>query len=235
MMESTEYLQADGLRERDMDPAYRQAEESFRSGADFLWERNDKIIAEIRSNVHLSQEEREAEYVRRYQGEILQEFDWRAGAFTGQIVGQRAADERLLVGGAGPQFGQYVVSLAGKGKGELEQIMATARRTGQLDLERAAAQVALDQNLFGLFDGWVKADPQREAALRRIRTTPGDEQLAVRTNAFKPIKAMPEELVPKREDHELEARRRAFQRMSTEDFFGRKPVRVMYGRHTREV
>lgn len=232
--QETEYLDPGHLREQDMRPEFRQAEEAFREGADFLWGFNDKIMAEIRADLSLSLEERLEAYQRRYQREIAQPFYERANQLYNAVVGARHQDESLLVAGAGPQFGQYVASLAGKGKGELEQVMATAQRTGQADLARAAAQVALDNNWFGVFDGWVKADPQRAAALKRIRTTPPAEQIATRIEAFRPIKAQPDQLVPRREDHELQVKQKTFERMNRESFFG-PAIRVFHGRHVREV
>jgi hypothetical protein len=151
------------------------------------------------------------------------------------VAGQRGQDERLLTEGVGAKFSDHVVSLADKSDEQLKSIAHTAKRTGQNDLVRAAAQTALDRNLFEVYRQWSQDDPERAQALERLRSTPDVEQLATRTEAMKPPVAFPESLTPTFSEKEEHARREERKRQDAErrrqEFYRNPPPRRQVGRY----
>lgn len=229
----TDYLTTGPLDDKDMDPGYRAAEEAYREQAARLWETAEELKREVRLNVEMSDEEREDLYMRRYLDRVEEPFNKLAGDFVASVAAPRGEAERALTEGVGEKFGEFVVSLSGKPADELKRVMKTAGRTGQGDLAAAAAQVALDGNLFGIFDEWAASDPKRAEAMRRVRTTPGPEQLATRAKALKPPRADASSLVPGEKEREAVAMKRAADDAAKEAFYNRP--RSFSGRTVRHV
>lgn len=221
------------IAEKDMSPEYRQAERDYREKARHLWTENEAAKKAARSQVEATPEERQDAYMQRYQQKIAPVFDKLASDFVAQIMGPRGEDEKLLTQGVGERFSDHLIAISGKPDAELPALMKTARRTGQKDLVRAVAQVALDRNQFGLFKQWAESEPELADALKRVRTTPDAEQLATRTNAMRPPKASPEALEPTAADKERAASAPAAEEASRAAFFNRP--RSIVGRRTRVV
>jgi hypothetical protein len=79
--------------------------------------------------------------------------------------------------------------------------MATAERSGQRVLTRAAALTALDTSGgFGIFEKWSRTDPDAAAAMQELQRLPWDQSLADRVRAVKPFKAEPVSLRSTPED-----------------------------------
>jgi hypothetical protein len=233
----TDYLNNNGnLQEKDMNAEFRQAEEAFRTQAGQLWERNREAIGTIRGDLDLEPHERQDQYLQRYTNQIAPKFEQLAGEFVGRIMHQRSQDEALLSQGTSERFADHVVELSGKSTEELEQIAKTAARTGQKDLHRAAAQVGLDRNAFGLYQSWATSEPDLAAALERLRSTPDAEQLRTRTLAMKPPTADPDRLEPTYAEHqaaqERESQARSAATARRRSFFG---ITRQSGRHSTRI
>lgn len=229
----TDYLRTGNLDERDMNPDYRQAEKTFREKARTLWTTNEEIKRSVRSKLDLTPEERQDEYMKLYKQKVEGPFEQQASDFVGEIMGPRGEDERVLTQGVGDSFPDHLCALSGKPVEELPGLMKTAKRTGQQDLARAVAQVALDRNQFALFNEWAEGEPELAEALKRIRTTPDTEQLVTRTKAVRPHAADANSLEPTAEDHQKAAQKHAADEASRAAFFNRP--RSIVGRHSRPI
>ena len=197
-----DYFDSGNIDEKNMSEEYREAEALYRKQAARLWDLNEELKKETRARIDDEPEERLDHYRQRYEQGIEREFQKGASEFISGIAGPLGKDRRLLQESVGASFANHVIALAPRSTEELERVMQTAQRTGEEDLARAVAQVALDRQHYGLFERWASSEPELAAAMRRIRSTPGPEQLAVRTNAMKPPKAAPESLQPAAEDFE---------------------------------
>lgn len=220
----TDYLETRNLDEDEMNAEYRAAEEAYREEAGRVWDKNEEIKASIRHDLNLTPDERLDAYQQRYERDVAPRFNEAATRFVSGIMGPRGEDERRLSEGVGEKFADHLIALTGKSTEELGAIMQTAQRTGQGDLVRAVAQVALDKNAFGIFDRWAESEPELAAALQRLRTTPGPDQLATRTGAMRPPVADITGLTPNPADVErvrsAEAARLANKQRDRQRFFG---------------
>lgn len=227
----SDYLRNGNLDEKDMSSAYLAAEQSFREKAARLWEDSEEAKKTARSMVDATAEERQDFYKQRYQRKIAPTFDKLASDFVDEVMRPRGRDERLLTQGVGTGFSDYLISLSDKPLEELPSLMRTAQRTGQRDLVRAIAQVALGRNEFALFEEWAASEPELAGALKRVKSTPDPEQFATRTNALRPPKASPEALEPTDEDRARVASAPAMEEANRAAFYNRP--RSISGRTTR--
>jgi hypothetical protein len=186
--------------EENMHPAYAERETRFRDQAASLWDKESNARAAIRTDVSLSEEERMDRYIAVYGGleKTLDELSGELGREEGKAI-QEATE--TLYGGSGKQFSEHLASVANVPDERLESLMNTAVRSGQGELARAVAVSAYERGERGLFNSWAESNPERAAALQRIKGTPGAEQMATRTRlAMTPPKAALQDLVPTPED-----------------------------------
>jgi hypothetical protein len=215
----SDYLEGTSLDERDMNPEFKEAEQEYRDQASKLWTEAEELKSRTRRRVDDTPEERQSAYMADYQS-INNRFERLANGFTQRVETQRRADKRLLQEGTGEKFADFVVSLSTKPAEELDQIMQTAQRTGARDLARACAQVALDKRRFQLFEEWAQGEPELAAAMKRLRTTPGLDQLRTRTLSMRPPRAGAETLEPTQGDRERVVSQSAAQEAARAAFFG---------------
>jgi hypothetical protein len=224
-----EYTPDHRVDEEQMHPDYREKEEAFREKAGKLWTEEQATRERIRSNVNLSEEERADTYMAAY-ASLEKRLGTLAGEF-GRTVGkdvQEATEE--LYAGAGEKFSEHLTSVANVPDERLEQLMNTATRSGQEELARAVAAVAYERGQRGLFNRWADANPERAAAIERLKGTPGSEQLYTRTaRTMRPPKANIEDLLPTHEDARKAREAEAAKNMPREAFFGPQ-VRRQVGR-----
>lgn len=208
---------------------YAAREAAFRDEAGKLWTEEQNARERIRSNVGLSEEERMDAYMESYQG-LERRLDALSGDF-GRDVGKTIQEAtRTLYAGAGEKFSEHLTSVANVPDERLSELMATARRSGQEDLERAIAVTAFERGERGLFDRWAEANPERAAAVERIKGTPGSEQLYTRTaRTMRPPKANLEDLQPTDVDRQRAAEAEAERNLPRVEFFGPR-VRQQVGR-----
>ncbi len=186
--------------EEQMHPDYRERETRFRDQAATLWDRESNARAQIRTDVSLSEEERMDQYIAVYGGleKTLDELSGEIGREEGKAI-QEATE--TLYGGAGKKFSEHLASVANVPDERLESLMATATRSGQGELARAVALTAYERGERGLFNSWAESNPERAAALERIKGTPGSAQFYTRTKlAMRPPKAALADLIPTPED-----------------------------------
>lgn len=166
----------------EYDRWYLERERALEKRLEELEQRNQELQASIRRRLDLTPEEREDAYMAGYQP-LAQELAELASTHIQEVERERAELDRKLHAGAGPQFAAHLVSLAGMPHEKLPELMATARRTEQTDLEQAVAETALERNHFGIFQEWARAHPEKGEALRRFHSLPDPERLAARTKA----------------------------------------------------
>lgn len=208
------------VNEGQMHPEYREKEEAFREKAGKLWSEEQATRSRIRSNVGLTDEERMDLYIESYQGleKRLEALSEEFGREIGRSV-QEAT--QTLYAGAGEKFSEHLTSLASVSDERLLELMAAARRSGQEDLARAIAATAYERGERGLFASWAEANPERAAAIERIKGTPGAEQLYTRTaRTMRPPKANLEDLAPTHEDRRKAREAEEARNRPREAFFG---------------
>ncbi len=202
-------------------PSYHEAEEKFRAEASRLHSRNKDLQASIRKNVDTPLEAREEAYIEGYRG-LSESFDQLANKFALSVEEDRRALEQTVYAGTGDKFSEHLTALANVPDQQLATLMATARRTGQRDLERAVAITSLERHIHSpLFEEWARGNPETADALTRLRGLPDSDRLRTRTLAMRPFKAAPEALTPKQEDHERAAGMNAAKEASKAAFFNR--------------
>lgn len=186
--------------EERMDPDYRQIEDAFRAKAARLHEKERTLREMIRSDVDLSPEQRQQQYISGYRA-IEEDFERLVEGF-GRETGQRVlAAQKKLASGKGERFAAHLAGLANVPDGRLGELMRSAERSGQKDLAQAVAVTAYERGIRPVFERWVESDPERAEALRTLRGTPGAAQLYDRTaKAMRPPKADLRALEPTRED-----------------------------------
>ncbi len=180
-----------------MHPDYLERETRFRDQAAKLWDAEAAARAQIRTDVSLSEEERLDRYIPAYREleKTLDELSGEIGREEGKAILE--ATETLYGGGAGKKFSEHLASVANVPDERLEALMNTAVRSGQGELARAVALTAYERGERGLFSSWAESNPERAAALQRIKGTPGAEQFYTRTKlAMTPPKAALADLMP---------------------------------------
>ncbi len=133
-----------------------------------------------------------------------------------------AATETLYGGGSGKKFSEHLASVANVADERLQPLMNTAVRSGQEELARAIAVSAYERGERTIFNSWAEANPERAAALARIKGTPGAEQFYTRTKlAMRPPKAALQDLIPTPEDERRAAEAAAASNVAKyAEFFG---------------
>jgi hypothetical protein len=216
------------LQERDMHRDYRAAEESYRSAAARLIERELALRDRIRSRVDASEVERQEDY-REGHGLIMSEYERLADAFSRQQSQAFVEAERTLYGGPKTSSYQQALTEAAAASDEkLPELMKLAASSGLGELERAVAVVA-NQRKPGrseLFDQWVSADPARVAARERLLGTPKPGQFYDRVRALKPPRAEVRDLEPTAADYQAAREAKAQQDAPRQRFFGGTPAPV---------
>jgi len=207
--------------EEHMHPAYAERETRFRDQAATLWDKESNARAAIRTDVSLSAEERMDQYIAVYGGleKTLDELSGELGREEGQAI---VAATETLYGGSGKQFSEHLASVANVADERLQPLMNTAVRSGQGELARAIAVSAYERGERTIFNSWAESNPERAAALARIKGTPGAEQMATRTKlAMRPPKAALADLVPTHEDERRAAEAEAASNVTKyAEFFG---------------
>lgn len=203
-----------------MHPDYRAKEDAFRTAAAKLWDEESAARARIRANVGLSEEQRMDAYMQAYKG-LEEKLDGLANDL-GREVGKSIQEAtETLYAGAGAKFSEHLASVTNVPDERLEALMNTATRSGQEELARAVAAVAYERGQRGLFERWAEANPDRGAAIERIKGTPGGEQFYARTAlAMRLPKAGLSGLVPTTEDHRKAAEAEAARNRPRAEFFG---------------
>lgn len=217
--------------EEHMHPDYLERETRFRDQAAKLWDKEGAARTMIRTDVSLSEEERMDQYIAVYGGleKTLDELSGEIGREEGKAV-QEATE--TLYGGSGKKFSEHLASVANVPDERLESLMNTATRSGQEELARAIAVSAYERGERGLFNRWAEANPERAAALERIKGTPGAEQFYTRTKlAMRPPKAALGDLMPTAEDERRAAEAEAASNVTKyAEFFGPTVRRQVGGR-----
>ena len=214
-----DYFEAEHVDDEDLSPEYRELEEQYRAAAGPLWGEARKIAESVRANVDAERERRDENYVSRFSASVNAPWQQLASNFVAAIETQRHNDRKTVEASRGNRFADHLIAVSSAPEDGLEDLMRTAQRTGQKDLARAVAQVALDKNRFQVFDRWASSEPETAEAMRRLRSTPSSEQLITRTNALKPPAATPEALIPREEDHRrAEETKRAAERQRWQSF-----------------
>jgi hypothetical protein len=166
------------------------------------------------------QQAREAAYMVAYQG-LERRLEQLSGEFGRDIGHDVHEAERVLNPGTGPRFAEHLTAVTGIRDEKLAEIMATARRSGQADLERAIAVSAYERGVRPVWQSWAEANPERAQAVKRLRSTPGPEELYTRTAlAMRPPKAGIGDLEPTAEDRKRAAEAEARKNAPRVEFFG---------------
>jgi hypothetical protein len=215
-----EYTPDHRVNEEQMHEDYRSKESAFREEAGKLWTEEQAARERIRSNVNLSEEERADAYMEAYSG-----LEKRLGTLSeefGRGVGKDVQEAtQTLYAGAGEKFSEHLTSVANVPDERLGQLMSTAIRSGQEELARAIAVTAYERGERSLFNRWAEANPERAAAIERLKGTPGSEQLFTRTaRTMRPPKANIEDLMPTHEDERKAREAEAAKNLPREEFFG---------------
>jgi hypothetical protein len=224
-----EYTPEHRVNEEQMHPDYREKESSFREEAGKLWTEEQAARERIRSDVNLSEEERADAYMAAYQG-LETKLETLSGQF-GRDVGKDVQEAtQTLYAGSGEKFSEHLASVANVPDERLEQLMNTAVRSGQEELARAIAVTAYERGERAVFNRWAEANPERAAAIERLKGTPGSEQLYTRTaRTMRPPKANIEDLLPTLEDERKAREAEAAKNQPREEFFGPSGARRQVG------
>jgi hypothetical protein len=218
------------VTEENFHPDYHERETRFRDSAAKLWDAEGAARAQIRTDVSLTEEERMDRYIKAYSGleERLDELSGELGREEGQAI---VAATELLYGPAGKQFSEHLTSVANVPDDGLAGLMNTATRSGQAELARAIAVSAYERGEHGLFNSWAESNPERAAALARIKGTPGAEQFYTRTKlAMRPPRAELSDLIPTPADERRAAEEREAANVTKyAAFFGPTHVRRQVG------
>lgn len=204
----------------NFDEKYLKMEADYQEKAIALHKKNERIQAGIRQDLGATPEEREERYMKAYES-LNEEFEKLANTHALAVTEDRRELEKTVNAGTGERFSEHLTALANVPDGKLEEMMKTARRTGQKDLARAIAHTALDRNRFGVFEEWAAANPETADALTRLRSIPDLDRLRTRTLALRPFKASPQSLTPTQEDRERVANAETSKEASKAAFFNR--------------
>ncbi len=216
--------------EEQMHPDYRERETRFRDQAAKLWDQESNARAQIRTEIGLTDEERMDRYIKAYSGleETLDELSGELGREEGQAIVEAT---ETLYGGSGSRFSEHLASAANVPDERLQALMNTATRSGQGDLARAVAVSAYERGERTIFNSWASSNPERAAALARIKGTPGSEQFYTRTKlAMTPPRAELSDLIPTPADERRAAEEREAANVAKyAAFFGPAHVRRQVG------
>jgi len=216
--------------EEQFHPDYAERETRFRDQAAKLWDKESNVRAQIRTEIGLTEEERMDRYIKAYSGleERLDALSSELGLQEGKAILQAT---ETLYGAAGKQFSEHLTSVANVPDERLQALMNTAVRSGQEELGRAIAVTAYERGEHTIFNSWAESNPERAAALERIKGTPGAEQMATRTRlAMTPPKAELSDLIPTPADERRAAEKKAAADMTKyAEFFGPTHVRRQVG------
>jgi hypothetical protein len=207
--------------EENMHPDYHERETRFRDQAAKLWDKESNARAAIRTDVSLSEEARMDAYIPAYREleKTLDELSGELGREEGQAILEAT---ETLYGGSGKKFSEHLASVANVADERLQPLMNTAVRSGQEELARAIAVSAYERGERTIFNSWAEANPERAAALERIKGTPGASQMFTRTKlAMRPPKAALQDLIPTPEDERRAAEAAAASNVAKyAEFFG---------------
>jgi hypothetical protein len=218
--------------EEQMHPDYHERETRFRDQAAKLWDKESNVRAMIRTDVSLPEQARMDRYISAYSEleNTLDALSSELGREEGAAIQQ--ATELLHGGGSDKQFAAHLTAVSNVPDAGLQPLMNTATRSGQTSLARAVALTAYERGERTIFTSWAESNPERAAALARIKGTPGAEQMATRTRlAMTPPKAALQDLVPTDEDRRKAAEKKAASDTARyTEFFGPAHVRRQAGR-----
>lgn len=185
-----EYMESEAKLEQQMSRTYQQVAEKK---------------AQLRRNVELTEEEREERFATWYEPIGKNLYD-ASCEHIGRWDSLRTDLERQIHEGTGERFADHLTRVSEMPTEKLDELMATAQRTGQPELEQAIAEVALTRMRTGVFDRWAERNPERAAAIRRLHTLPDTDRLVTRAQARSSVpNANFSGLEPTAEDHERAA------------------------------
>jgi hypothetical protein len=185
-----EYLKAEAQLEKRMAQLYQQVNEKK---------------AEIRRNVDLTDEERQERFANWYR-DLGKGLEDEASRFVATWDNLRYDLERQIHEGTGERFADHLTRVSEMPTEKLDELMATAQRTGQTELEQAVAEVALTRMRHGVFNKWAERNPNRAAAIARLHNLPETDRVISRANARSSVpNASFEALTPTEEDIERAA------------------------------
>lgn len=185
--------------EERMHPAYREQERILRTEAAKLWQAEEALRASLRSTTDLSSAER-ADIYRSRHGELQRRYEALTEKFSADVSKGMSEARKTLTAGSGPRFSEHLTAVAGIRDEKLPEVMATARRSGQEDLQHVIALTAYERGQRGVWESWASAQPQRAEAIRVLRTTPGGAQHNDRTRTLRPPRADEVDLEPTKMD-----------------------------------
>src|SRR5829696_6274108 len=181
-----EWADSDSLDESGMDRTYLQAEARWRGEAERFYRREMELRAKVKRSLDLDDEGRAMVYMVEHE-RIVEDFQRSADAFTNGWLDQRRRAYQAVYENRTDGFRDAVLRASGMEEAELGRTLNIAMRSGQRDLAAAVAQVALERNLFGIFDRWGRENPQAAKNLQILRRTPGYSQMETRVHkAMKP-------------------------------------------------
>jgi hypothetical protein len=220
------------IEERDLHADYARDEQSYRSAAARLVQRELELRSRIRSCVEADPAERQSAYMEGHQA-IQAEYDRLTEDFSRRQSQALVEAQRKLYKGSGTEAYHRALAEASAAPDErLPELAKLAAQSGLRDLEQAVAVVA-DQHSPGgrspLFRDWVAKDPDRVAAHDRLRRTPGPAQFHARTLGVKPPKADARDLQPTAADEQRAAAEEAARQRPRQEFFGKPQPRRQVG------
>jgi len=207
-------------------PDYRRAEERYHSAAARLVERELELQARVRSFVEADPVEREDSYM---EGHTLIEAEYTRLTEDFSRTQSKAVVEargKLYKGSGTQYFSEMLARAAATPDEKLPELAKLAAQSGLADLEQAVAVVADQREPAGtseLFRDWVAKDPERQAALERLKGTPKGPQFHARTMGVKPPKARREDLEPTAADYQKAQAEKAAKDAPRTEFFGAVP------------
>jgi|SRR5215207_1015153 len=183
------------VSEDRMAPSYLEGEKAFREAAGKLWAEEEALRGHLRSDANLSSEERQDIYRARY-GELERRFEGLAEKFSGDVSRGVVEAQQTLNAGVGAKFAEHLTAVSGIRDEMLGEIMATARRSGQADLERAVALTAYERGVRGVWRSRAESNPERAEAVKLIREVPGAVQFSNRVRTMRPPRADVRDIEP---------------------------------------
>jgi hypothetical protein len=217
------------------DQTYTESEQQLQAKMAQTYEAVAKKKAELRANVDLTTEEREAKFAEWY-GRVGKELEDAASTFVGQWESQRDDLQRRVHEAVGEDFSNHLTRVAELDDSTLDTLMDTAVRTKQHGLEVAIAQIALSRRRDGVFRKFTERHPERAQALARLHSLPPTERLITRAQARATVpNASFEGLEPTQEDIERAETNKRMHEAARERYLRAPKIRRQVGSRITEV
>jgi hypothetical protein len=188
----------------NFDQAYVEAERELEKQLNLAYQNSRNIQQQIRRQLDLTDEQREERYIERF-GPIAENLDNAANHFIGHWENQRSELTQKVHEAVGEKFGEHLANVSELEDDRLDELMQSAIRTNQKDLQAVIAQTALTREGYSrIFNEWAQRNPQRGEALKRLHSLPSSERLISRASARAQVPAAsPESLKPTDEDRDF--------------------------------